>query len=106
VVVLHGWDPSFENVFRCSGISIKGNGISASEDAGKMRGVLKAREQILAALKANWVVAGPKGAAALLGMARSTPQAHIQRFGIRVSLGRRSPTARSLPRLRTVPARA
>jgi hypothetical protein len=34
-------DPSFENVFRCSGISIKGNGISASEDAEKMRGVLK-----------------------------------------------------------------
>ena len=69
-----------------------------------MRGVLEAREQILAALKANWVVAGPKGAAALLGMARSMPQAHIQRFGIRVSLGRRSPTARSLLGLRTVPA--
>jgi len=61
---------------------------SASEDAGKMRGVLDEaeRKQILAALKqAHWVVAGPKGAAALLGMKRSTLQAHMQRLGIRVS---------------------
>jgi len=53
-----------------------------------MRGVLEdaERKQILAALKqANWVVAGPKGAAALLGMKRSTLQAHMQRLGIRVS---------------------
>jgi formate hydrogenlyase transcriptional activator len=64
------------------------SGGSASEDAGKMRGVLEdaARKQILAALQqANWVVAGPKGAAALLGMKRSTLQAHMQRLGIRVS---------------------
>jgi len=64
------------------------NGASASEDAGKMRGVLEdaERKQILAALKqANWIVAGPKGAAVLLGMKRSTLQAHMQRLGIRVS---------------------
>jgi formate hydrogenlyase transcriptional activator len=64
------------------------NGGSASEDAGKMRSVLEdaERKQILAALKqANWVVAGPKGAADLLGMKRSTLQAHMQRLGIRVS---------------------
>jgi formate hydrogenlyase transcriptional activator len=64
------------------------NGSSASEDSGKMRGVLEdaERKQILAALKqARWVVAGPKGAAALLGMKRSTLQAHMQRLGIRVS---------------------
>jgi formate hydrogenlyase transcriptional activator len=64
------------------------NGRSASEDAGNMRGVLEdaERKQILAALKqANWVVAGSKGAAALLGMKRSTLQAHMQRLGIRVS---------------------
>jgi formate hydrogenlyase transcriptional activator len=64
------------------------NGGSVSEDAGKMRSVLEdaERKQILAALKqANWVVAGPKGAAALLGMKRSTLQAHMQRLGIRVS---------------------
>jgi DNA-binding NtrC family response regulator len=64
------------------------NGGSASEDAGKMRGMLEdaERKQILAALKqAKWVVAGPKGAAALVGMKRSTLQAHMQRLGIRVS---------------------
>jgi formate hydrogenlyase transcriptional activator len=64
------------------------NGSSAPEDAGKMRGVLEdaERKQILAALKqANWVVSGSKGAAALLGMKRSTLQAHMQRLGIRVS---------------------
>ncbi len=64
------------------------NGGSASEDAGKMRDVLEdtERTQILAALKqAHWVVAGPKGAAALLGMKRSTLQAHMQRLGVRVS---------------------
>jgi formate hydrogenlyase transcriptional activator len=64
------------------------NGSGASEDAGKMRGVLEdaERKQILAALKqAHWVVAGPNGAAALLGMKRSTLQAHMQRLGVRVS---------------------
>src|ERR1700677_4789026 len=62
------------------------NGSIASADAGKMRGVLEdtERKQILAALKqANSVVAGPRGAAALLGVKRSTLQAHMQRLGIR-----------------------
>jgi formate hydrogenlyase transcriptional activator len=64
------------------------NGSRPSGDAGKMRGVLEdaERKQIMAALKqANWVVSGSKGAAALLGMKRSTLQAHMQRLGIRVS---------------------
>jgi formate hydrogenlyase transcriptional activator len=64
------------------------NGGRPFEDARKMRGVLEdtERKQILAALKqTNWVVAGPKGAAALLGMKRSTLQAHMRRLGIRVS---------------------
>jgi formate hydrogenlyase transcriptional activator len=64
------------------------NGGRASEDAGTMRNVLDdaERKQILAALKqSQWVVAGAKGAAALLGMKRSTLQAHMQRLGIRVS---------------------
>jgi formate hydrogenlyase transcriptional activator len=64
------------------------NGGRASEEGGKMRGVLEdvERQQILAALKqANWLVAGPKGAAALLGMKRSTLQGHMKRLGIRVS---------------------
>jgi formate hydrogenlyase transcriptional activator len=46
------------------------------------------REQIVAALeKANWVVAGPDGAAARLGMKRSTLQSRMQKLGIRVSRG-------------------
>jgi len=64
------------------------NGVGVSEDTGNIRGVLEdtERKQILAALKqANWVVAGAKGAATLLGMKRSTLQAHMQRLGIRVS---------------------
>jgi formate hydrogenlyase transcriptional activator len=44
------------------------------------------RQQILAALdKANWVVAGPGGAAALLGMKRSTLQSRMQKLGIKLS---------------------
>lgn len=44
------------------------------------------REQILAALEeANWVVAGPSGAAATLGMKRSTLQSRMQKLGIRVT---------------------
>ena len=64
------------------------NSGGVSEDSGTMRDVLDdaERKQVLAALKqSNWVVAGPKGAAALLGMKRSTLQAHMQRLGIRVS---------------------
>jgi formate hydrogenlyase transcriptional activator len=41
------------------------------------------RQQILKALeRCNWVVAGPKGAAAYLGMKRSTLQQRIRRLGI------------------------
>jgi formate hydrogenlyase transcriptional activator len=64
------------------------NRAGESGDTGKMRDVLQQTEhnQILTALKqSNWVVAGPKGAAALLGTNRSTLQVHIQRLGIRIS---------------------
>jgi formate hydrogenlyase transcriptional activator len=44
------------------------------------------RRQIVAALEqAGWIVAGPKGAAALLGMKRSTLQSRMQKLGIRIS---------------------
>jgi formate hydrogenlyase transcriptional activator len=44
------------------------------------------RQQILSALeKAKWVVAGPEGAAARLGMKRSTLQSRMQKLGIRIS---------------------
>ena len=46
------------------------------------------RKQILAALEqTNWTVAGPNGAAALLGMKRSTLQSRMQKLGIRISRG-------------------
>jgi formate hydrogenlyase transcriptional activator len=41
------------------------------------------RQQILRALEeCNWVVAGPNGAAALLGMKRSTLQQRVRKLGI------------------------
>jgi formate hydrogenlyase transcriptional activator len=44
------------------------------------------RQQILAALEqANWIVAGPNGAAALLGMKRSTLQSRLKKLRIRIS---------------------
>jgi formate hydrogenlyase transcriptional activator len=55
---------------------------------GNLRATLDdaARQEIVAALeKANWKVAGPDGAATLLGMRRSTLQSRMQKLGIRVS---------------------
>jgi formate hydrogenlyase transcriptional activator len=52
---------------------------------GALHGVLAEteRQQILQALKrCNWVVAGPNGAAARLGMNRSTLQVRIRKLGI------------------------
>ncbi len=44
------------------------------------------RQQIVATLEqANWIVAGPNGAAARLGMKRSTLQSRMQKLGIRIS---------------------
>ena len=44
------------------------------------------RQQIVAALEqTNWTVAGPNGAAARLGMKRSTLQSRMQKLGIRIS---------------------
>jgi formate hydrogenlyase transcriptional activator len=56
--------------------------------AGNIRESLEEaeRQQILAALeKSNWIVAGPDGAAARLGMKRSTLQSRMQKLGIRVT---------------------
>jgi formate hydrogenlyase transcriptional activator len=42
------------------------------------------RRTVLAALKASeWVIGGPEGAAALLGLKRSTLQSRMQKLGIR-----------------------
>jgi len=56
--------------------------------ARNMRAVLDEteRQQIVAALEqSNWTVAGPNGAAAQLGIKRSTLQSRMQKLGIRVS---------------------
>jgi formate hydrogenlyase transcriptional activator len=56
-----------------------------SESNGALHSVLEEteRRQILQALKqSNWVVAGPHGAAARLGMNRSTLQVRIRKLGI------------------------
>jgi formate hydrogenlyase transcriptional activator len=56
--------------------------------AGNIRDALEEaeRQQIVAALeKSNWIVAGPEGAAARLGLKRSTLQSRMQKLGIRVS---------------------
>ncbi len=53
-----------------------------------MRSVLDEteRQQILAALEqADWTIAGPNGAAALLDMKRSTLQSRMKKLGIRIS---------------------
>ena len=55
---------------------------------GNLRAALDGaeRQEIVATLeKTNWKVAGPNGAAALLGMHRSTLQSRMQKLGIRVS---------------------
>jgi formate hydrogenlyase transcriptional activator len=56
-----------------------------SEAHGTLHNVLEEteRQQILQALKqSNWVVAGSRGAAARLGMNRSTLQVRIRKLGI------------------------
>jgi formate hydrogenlyase transcriptional activator len=58
---------------------------SESKTNGALHDVLKEteRQKILEALKrSNWVVAGPKGAAAQLGTKRSTLQQRIRKLGI------------------------
>jgi formate hydrogenlyase transcriptional activator len=63
-----------------------GNGAAPRSNRNMREALEEAeRQQILAALeKANWVVAGSEGAAARLGMKRSTLQSRMQKLGIRV----------------------
>jgi formate hydrogenlyase transcriptional activator len=74
-----------------SDLKLRKGGLSAEEPAspkltnGTLQDVLKEtqRQQILKALKeCNWVVSGPDGAAAHLGMKRSTLQLRIHKLGI------------------------
>jgi formate hydrogenlyase transcriptional activator len=59
-----------------------------ADDGNSMRKVLEEteREQIVRALEqSNWVISGDSGAAARLGMKRSTLQARMQKLGIQVT---------------------
>jgi formate hydrogenlyase transcriptional activator len=59
-----------------------------NDDGNSMRKVLEEteREQIVRALEqANWVISGASGAAARLGMKRSTLQARMQKLGIQIT---------------------
>jgi formate hydrogenlyase transcriptional activator len=59
-----------------------------TEDGNSMRKVLEVteREQIVRALEqTNWVISGATGAAAKLGMKRSTLQARMQKLGIQIT---------------------
>ena len=64
------------------------NGHAASASRQDLRSALEEseRQHIMAALeKSNWVVAGPDGAAARLGLKRSTLQSRMRKLGIRIS---------------------
>ena len=64
------------------------NGHAPSASRQDLRSALEEseRQHIMAALeKSNWVVAGPDGAAARLGLKRSTLQSRIGKLGIRIS---------------------
>jgi formate hydrogenlyase transcriptional activator len=65
----------------------KGHAMPAPSDKNMREALEEAeRQQILAALeRSNWIVAGPEGAAARLGMKRSTLQSRMQKLGIRIS---------------------
>jgi formate hydrogenlyase transcriptional activator len=64
-----------------------GHAIPAPSDRNMREALEEAeRQQILAALeKSDWIVAGPVGAAARLGLKRSTLQSRMQKLGIRIS---------------------
>jgi formate hydrogenlyase transcriptional activator len=70
------------------GAAASASGTSSGGSSRGMRAVLDdaERQQIVAALEqTDWTVAGPNGAAARLGMKRSTLQSRMQKLGIRIS---------------------
>jgi formate hydrogenlyase transcriptional activator len=69
-------------------VSIPRTPAPTPREDGNMRKVLEEteREQIVRALEqANWVISGDTGAAARLGMKRSTLQARMQKLGIQIT---------------------
>jgi formate hydrogenlyase transcriptional activator len=73
------------------GFVLRDSGMDAPPVGESSKGRLRAalndteRQEIVATLeKTNWKVAGPNGAAALLGMNRSTLQSRMQKLGVRI----------------------
>jgi len=69
-------------------VDVLGEEAAAINRGRNIRGLLEdtERKQILNALEqTRWIVAGPRGAAKLLGMKRSTLQSRMQKLGIRIS---------------------
>ncbi len=74
--------PTDELHFRADSTPASNNGdgnLQAALDEAERQGIVATLE------KTNWKVAGPNGAAALLGMHRSTLQSRMLKLGIRVS---------------------
>jgi formate hydrogenlyase transcriptional activator len=74
--------PTDELHFRADSTPASNNGdgnLQAALDEAERLGIVATLE------KTNWKVAGPNGAAALLGMHRSTLQSRMLKLGIRVS---------------------
>jgi formate hydrogenlyase transcriptional activator len=72
------------SVLRDSGTDMPSAGDNSK---GRLRAALNdaERQEIVATLeKTNWKVAGPNGAAAVLGMNRSTLQSRMQKLGVRI----------------------
>ncbi len=73
---------------RATSPDAESNSVPNSNGSTDIRSVLEdtERKQILNALEqTNWIVAGPNGAAARLGMKRSTLQSRMQKLGVRIS---------------------
>ncbi|HLX43370.1 MAG TPA: sigma 54-interacting transcriptional regulator [Bryobacteraceae bacterium] len=80
--------PVDDLVVRARAADAQAEEASPIDTARNMRGMLEdtERKQILGALEqTRWIVAGPNGAAKLLGMKRSTLQSRMQKLGIRIS---------------------
>jgi formate hydrogenlyase transcriptional activator len=80
--------PVDDLVVRARAADAQSEEASPIDTARNMRGMLEdtERKQILGALEqTRWIVAGPNGAAKLLGMKRSTLQSRMQKLGIRIS---------------------
>ncbi len=79
--------PELENLIERAVIRTRGSALSCA--AYSCRGGLAAAAQIHTQRESQWVVGGSAGAAARLGMKRTTLQSRMQKLGSRATFGRR-----------------